>query len=785
MRLIVIAVAWVLGISLARALPEIATLHWIGALIACALALTLARLRRAPGRILFLILILAAGGARQSVVPRSSDIAAFNGFSGTITGVVVDEPRYREDRVQLRLDAETVFVNSQTASTSGLVLVDADRGLEIEYGDQVRATGALATAATGDTFSYADYLGRQGVFSIMRNAGLEVVSRGHGDTVFARLLELKEIVRREIARALPEPQAGLLTGILLGDESGIAPQLKDDFTRAGASHIIAISGFNMVIVSAIVIRALSGLFGGKSAAVTISAVAVIILYSLFVGASPSILRAALMSSLLVIGNQLKRRTFLPASLALATLILSMVDPYVLLDIGFQLSFCAVLGLGLFADPLSQRFAELLNRWLPAKMATPLHSFLNEPLIVSFAAQVATLPLIILYFGRLSLVAVPVNMLIVPVQSAVLLLGLAAVVVSVFAPDLGMLIFWADGLFLSWTISVVRFFAQLDFADMAIVLDGRVIQGFYVMLIGGAMLQAARPPLWRRIEQFIRRNAVVVSAAAAAFILLVLMLAMLLSKPDGKLHVWLLDVGHSNAVLMQTPGGAQILVDGGRYPARLLTAIGDRLPYYDRELEVIVITQPDEWDIAALETVLDRYSVGAALYHGQDNNGDVFGRILEGLSESNTPLVEVRAGYRLEFSDGVMLEVLHPQAKPKISDKLNDHALVLRVSYGGVSFLLTSDLSAAGQREMLARGISPVSAVMQIPQHGAARALDKTFVQIAQAQVGILQSDAANRRGDPDPDTLALFDGLPLFRTDELGTIHLYTDGKTLHVAGSA
>ena len=436
MRLILVTLAWVLGISLARALPAIETIHWLGAVVAFALALAVSRSRPVPGRLLLLPLILAAGGARQTLLPRTSELAAFNGFSGTITGIVVDEPRYRDDRVQLRLAVETVFVNGETISTSGLVMVEADRGTEIEYGDQARATGAIATPATGDTFSYADYLGRRGVFSIMRNAGVEVVSKGHGDPLVAHLLQLKAIFRAEIARALPEPQAGLLTGILLGDESGISPQLKDDFSRVGASHVIAISGFNMVIVSAIVIRVLSSLFGGKSISVTISAVAVIAFYSLFVGASPSILRAALMSSLLVISKQLGRRTFLPASLAGATLLLSLADPNVLLDIGFQLSFCAVLGLGLFADPLSERLDALLRRSLPAKLATPLHSFLNEPLVVSVAAQVATLPLIVLYFGRLSLVALPVNILIVPVQSAVLLLGLAAVVVSVFAPGAG-------------------------------------------------------------------------------------------------------------------------------------------------------------------------------------------------------------------------------------------------------------------------------------------------------------------------------------------------------------
>jgi len=783
MRLIYITVAWVLGISLARALPDIETIYWIGALVSCALPLAITRSKQRPGKALLLLLILAAGGARQSILPRASDIAAYNGLSGTITGVVIDEPRYREDRVQLRLQAETVFVNSETVSTSGLALVEAPRGAEIDYGDRVKATGALAAAATGDTFSYADYLGRRGVFTIIRNAGLEVISRGHGDRVFGQLLELKGIVRNEITRALPEPQAGLLTGILLGDESGISPQLKADFSRVGASHVIAISGYNMVIVSAIVMRVLSSLFGGKSNAASIIAVAAILVYSLFVGASPAILRAALMSILLVIGSQLKRRTFVPASLAFATLLLSIGDPNVLLDIGFQLSFFAVLGLGLFAEPLSQRFAALLDRLLPGKLSSLLQSFLNEPLIVSVAAQVATLPLIILYFGRLSLVALPVNMLIVPVQSAVLLLGLAAAFTSVFAPALGLLFFWADALFLSWTISVVRAFAGLEFADVAISIDGRIIQSCYILLIGGAMVQAARPPLWRRIERFLRRNTVVMSALAASCTLLALMLALAGSRSDGKLHVWLLDVGHSNAVLMQTPGGAQILVDGGRYPARLLTAIGDRLPFYDRKLEILVITHPDEWDIAALETVLDRYAIGTALYHGQENNNESFNRIMDRLQQSDTPLVEARAGYRLAFEDGVKIEVLHPQRKPRISDKLNDHVLVLRLSYGGLSFLLTSDLSAAGQEEMLAAGISPVSAVMQIPQHGAVRALDDEFLKRAQPQVALLQSDSANRRGDPAPDTVAPFDESHLFRTDELGTIHLVTDSKTLYVAG--
>lgn len=780
MRLIVFASAWAVGISISRVLPALLPALWFAA-FSVSLCGGLVFRRRVAWWIFASLIAFFAGGFRQSLAPASSEIAGYNGQSATITGVVADQPKLRGDRIQFRLASEEIFANSEFSSTSGLILVEAERGAEVQYGDRIRATGKLALPAAWDTFSYADYLGRQGVFSIMQNAGLEVVGSGHGSRLTAALLRLKFIVRQSIASALPEPQAGLLIGILLGDEDGISPELKDDFARVGASHVVAISGFNMVIVSSIVIRVLSSLFRGNKTVVTLNALSVIAVYSLFVGASPGILRAALMSGLLVVGSQLNRKTFVPTSLAFATILLSLGDPSVLLDIGFQLSFLAVLGLSLFADPLSTRFHQLLDRFLPERAASVLHSVLNEPLIVSIAAQITTLPLIILYFGRLSLLAVPVNLLIVPVQAAVLLLGMTAAVVYAFIPVVGTLIYWADMVFVSWTIAVVRAFANLEFAEIIVDLDGRLIQAFYLLLIGGAMGYAARPPIWQSIQQIVRRHTVVLAMITTSASALILMGAMTLSRADGMLHVWLLEVGHSNAVLAQTPGGAQILVDGGRFPARLLTAIGDRLPFYDREIEILAITHPDAWDIAALNSVLERYSVGAVLYHGQPNHDPAVESIFERLRRSDTPIVKVKAGYIIEFGDGALLEVLHPQTQPKITDRLHNNALVLRLSYGDASFLLTSDLSAESQREILAAGVAMHASVLQIPQHGTARAIDDDFLSAVQPQIALLQSDIANRRSDPYPDTLDKLRGVRLFRTDEIGAIQLSTDGKTITV----
>lgn len=782
MRLVFVTVAWVLGISLVslvRSSPLSDLSIWL-VCVAVALAITAKRSFHRSHWLVFALVAFTAGAARQSAVPQFSDIAQYNGNTGTITGIIIIEPDIRDDRIQLRLQAESIFVNNQTFTTSGQVLVEALVTADVSYGDRIRATGLLSVPAAGDTFSYADYLGRQGIFTMMPFAGIEVIDSGHGSPFHAALLDLKHTVQDGIARTLPEPQAGLLTGILLGNERGISPQLAEDFYRVGAVHIVAISGFNMIVISAIVMRVLEGIFRRRRRLIVLCSILFIVIYTIFVGASPSIMRATLMSSLLIIGRQLKRNCYAPASLAFATLVLSIADPNVLLDIGFQLSFFAVLGLGLFADPLSRVFRAWLGKRFSVPVANGIHICLNEPLIASTVAQISTLPLIVLYFGRWSLVALPVNLLIVPIQLLLLTAALTAVVVFPLLPAIGTVIYWMTMVFLSWTITIVRGFAQLDFADFDMNnIDRRWIQAFYLLMIRGAMVSAPRLPSWIQMKRLIQRRTIIVTTALAVFLILILMLAMRFSFPDGHLHVWLLDVGHGNAVLLQTPNGAQMLVDGGRFPSRLLTSIGDRLPFYDRSIEILAITHPDEFDIAAIQAVLHRYTVEVALLNGQPNKTDTFMQIKQDLANSKT--VEVRAGYTIELDDGVFIEVLHPQSQPSITDKLNDQVMALRVTYGDVALLLTSDLSRRGQRLMLENNIHPLANILQIPQHGAGYALESEFLDLVQPQIALFQSDTVNHRRDLDHAILDLFDA-PVFRTDKDGVIHLKSDGRQVWIA---
>ncbi len=780
MRLVYLTLGWAAGIILVENGQSRSVLLWF-ALTALACLAAWLNARSHWRWLTFAVVAFTLGGLRATFLPTTSAVASFNDTGGlTITGVVIDEPDVRDNITMLRVRAESVTQAGRTMATRGNVLVRAPRLTDVAYGDTVRATGQLTTPGTIDNFSYADYLAQQDVFSILRETAVEVIERGGGNPVYRWLLHQKTNAQATINRAMPEPMAGLLVGILLGNERGISPELRADFAATGAAHIVAISGFNMVILAGVVESLLSKtpLRGVWAAVISVTVISV---YTVFVGGDAAVVRAAVMSAVLVVGRALNRKTYVPASLAFVAMVMSAISPRVLWSVSFQLSFFATLGLALFADPLTRGFSTLLHTLFPRRLAGGLVDFLSEPIIVTIAALIPTLPLTALYFNRVSLVQLPVNLIIVPVQAAVLISGILATLVNIIAPPVAHVIYWFGMALLWWSVAAVRLFADVPFAEVDLYITSRPIWAFFLLMIVGAVIHATQPAWARRAGRFVRARAVFSTVALVGVAMVGLNTATLLSRPSGDLHVYLLDVGHSNGVFVQTPGGAQVLIDGGRFPSRLLTQIGDRMPYYDRHIELVVITQPDETQYGALTAVLNRYSIGAALTNGQPNLSDAFEELQTALAPYD--VVTGTAGYRVQFEDGVLLEVLSPAQTPELTDSLDDNVLLLRLTYRDTAFLFTSDLSREAQAALVEDGALPRAQVLQIPQHGTARALNTDFVTAVQPQVLLLQSDRANFRGDPDPDTLALLpEDVPLYRTDEPGgVVHLRTDGTTLWV----
>jgi competence protein ComEC len=773
-----LAFAWLAGIAAGGA-AALTVGQWL-ILGAIAVAAGVA-LRSGRGYRLFFaaVLTLCLGAARlRSAVPPLGPgaVASFNDTARSlvIEGVIVEPPDVRDRVTLLRVDVGRVLTPDAEAprEANGLVLVEAPRSSEWRYGDRVRARGLLGTPPEDEAFSYRDYLARQGIHSLMPDASVEVIGRRQANPLLQWLFDFRERARQALQANFPDPEASLLSGILLGAEGSISAEVKDAFNRTGTSHIIAISGFNISLIAGVFVSAFGRWLGARWGAV--AAGAAILVYTMMVGASASVVRAALMGGLSLMALRLGRQPYGFASLGAAAFGMTLVNPLVLGDAGFQLSFAATLGLMLYGEPL-RRWAEgRLARLVPPKRAARLAGPLAEFFLFTLAAQLTTLPLTIYYFQRLSLAALIANPVILPAQPAIMVLGgLSAVAGALWAP-LGRPFAWLAWPFAAFTIRAVEFFAGLPAAAVPLGVTRLPTIGLlYLGLLGATIL--ARVPAERR-PRFLRSAASLATRISTGAALLGLALANIVTwsaaadRPDGRLRVTVLDVGAGDAVLIESPTGRQLLVDGGASPVALSDALGRRLSPWGGELDWVVLAATGEEQTAGLAGVLERFPVQSVLVGGRPGDA-AYRQVIDQLEQKGCPVVQAAVGQSLELGADARLEVIASDARSS----------AFLLTFGRLRVLLApvSDAGSAGSAE-LTRAIGLVDAVL-LPESGDGDANPASWLQALHPWAALISVQAGNRAGHPSPETLAALAGTTVLRTDLNGWIELTSDGESLWV----
>jgi competence protein ComEC len=786
MTLLYLVGAWVAGVFLSSSGDT--PMAWWLALAIISLILAYTARRNRPWRLLFVcgaLLALGAGRYAWAARPLPANHIAHDVDTGyiTLTGVIVRDVDVRDQLVNLTVQVESIRQAGQPHAAQGLVLVQAPRHGSYAYGDRVTVSGQLLTPPEFDDFSYRDYLARRGIHAMIPNAQVDVLAHNQGRPWYAAMYDLKDRAHQTINRLLPSPQAPLLSGILLGVESGIPENVREAFNQTGTSHIIAISGANIIVVIRVLLGLLEPGLGKRRAAwVTLSGVGI---YTLFVGADPAVVRAAIMGGLALFAAQSGRRAHGLTSLAFAVWLMTLWNPLTLWDIGFQLSAAATAGVVLFSRSFTDRLERLLRRVFAQQTARQVTRWMAEPVVVGLAAQITTTPLILLYFGRLSVISLVANILIVPAQAYIMTLGWLAVWAGIIWTALGEPLAWVVWIPLTYTLDIVRALAKFDWASLQVDFPPSYAWGVYGGLLGLALVIIQHPDdrnaLFRRLQRHVTAYTIIILGV----ILTILVWATALNLPDGKLHVWFLDVGNGHAVLLQTPDGAQILIDGGPSPTRLQNELGDALPFWDRDLDLLIVTQPESAAISALPALFDRYHVELVLTNGQTPDSDSYRALIRAWEKHGLHnVLPVTAGYRLQTTDGVLLEVLHPQAPPHADTEPEAAGMVIRVSYGSTSFLITPNLDQEAEQEILNAGWYIGSTVLELPSHGSSKANPDFFLQAIHPQTAVTAVGTGNRSGLPDPgveERLQALNSTTLYRTDRHGTVEMITDGQTLWI----
>ncbi len=341
-----------------------------------------------------------------------------------------------------------------------LVLVKTERNTDVQYGDTVSVTGKLAlpeafTTDLGRSFDYPGYLRAKGITYTMSFGKVTVNDSTTGNPFFRFLFSIKARFIAALTEMLPEPEAGLGEGLLLGVNHALGSDLEDIFRRAGIIHIVVLSGYNIMLVVQFVLLVLTGFLPLRARAVV--GVVAIIGFALIVGLGASVVRASIMAALGLAALLLGRRYAVTRALFFAGAMMLLVNPYLLVyDLGFQLSFMATLGLLILSPQLTG-----LVSWMPEKFG------LREFLLATIATQIAVLPILLYSMGQFSIISLVVNVLVLPVVSVAMLLTFCTGLVALVSPPLALLPSYAAYVVLAYIIAIASKFAALPFAVVTV------------------------------------------------------------------------------------------------------------------------------------------------------------------------------------------------------------------------------------------------------------------------------------------------------------------------------
>jgi competence protein ComEC len=712
-----------------------------------------------------------------------------------LSGTLVEEPRPKGERAQLILDQVTASADdSAPQHANGRLLVWLPRSTEASAGDRIALRATLDEPRDFDGFAYRAYLARQGIGAIARAYEATVIGHELGPAA-----EIANAVRRWLLdglnRTVPEPEAALGAGILLGVRSGISPDIGDAFAAAGLTHVVAISGWNIAIVAALVaatLRPLGRRPGGRwmVPVVTVGAIAG---YVVLTGSSPSVVRAALMAAAMLIARLGGSRAHAAGALLLAALVMLLAAPPVLWDVGFQLSLLATAGLIWFGASVEARL-----RRLPA--------FLREPVALTLAAQLTTLPVILLNFERLSLVAPLANVLVVPLVPLVMLCCAVAAPVggldaALHLPIVGEAATWLAGgsawLYLHLMVLAGKAAASVPFASVPMTAPGWLAVLWYPLLAAIALRPRQPTPQPGPVQALDlvtptgepRPTPALLRALGRprgllALSTLLLGVLTLASLPDGRLHLTMLDIGQGDAILVEAPSGHTLLIDGGPDPDLTLGRLGESLPFFHLRIDVVLLTHPHEDHVAGLVEVLRRYRVGLVLDAGRAFDNPSYARFLQ---LAGSRLREARAGQRVALDARTSLLVLYPtQADadgPLPDEDINNASVVARLEFGAFSALLTGDAEAPVEARLADRGLLTPVDVLKVGHHGSHSSTSAPMLSGARPVVALISDGVGNDYGHPAPETLHALAaaGARVRRTDLEGSVEVTTDGRSYEV----
>jgi len=509
-----------------------------------------------------------------------------------IRGFVMEPPDRREKLTLVKVKAvEFKQEQGPTWQTQEHLMVFLPSDANIRLGEELILSGKPITPQENSDFSYRQYLAAENIFTqVLYPQILKSQTGPFHLSHFLYTIREKSLVL--LTRIFPSPESSLVQGILLGDDSAMPVDLDESFRRSGTSHLIAISGFNIAIVSSLITLLFARIFGKWRG--TAAAIIAITLYTILVGANPPVVRAAIMGSISLLGLLIGRRNGGLNALFLTTGIMLAFRPFLLWSISFQLSAAATLGLVIFASPIQRTLQQFFSTRMEEILARKISSGLGEYFFYTIAAQITTLPILLHHFHQFPWVTLLANPLVLPLQPPLMVTSGAALILAWIHPVFGQIAGLLSLPIITLTIKIVTWAAGLNLPklvspqmDYSLILTWLFFLCIFVVLPGifGKLRQAWKPAF----------------TIVIMLVLSYISLHIAVDRPDGRLHLYFSGNIKNPVILLISPSGESFLIQSGNSVNEVFAFIDPRLPFPQRNLDGMLLTSSN--NISRIEEIV--------------------------------------------------------------------------------------------------------------------------------------------------------------------------------------
>lgn len=781
MELFFITIAWIFGVILGLYFKISIALFVIPLIFVCIYLTMKRKIKVGKYVVLFLISVLISN-IQITLLEKSFDEKYQNvGENLEIVGTIISNPIDKQYKNQYTLKVEEINGNKEYKNTNLQLNVKKEKET-LNYGDKIIVKGNFEEANTARNeggFDYKQYLKSKNIYGIVAvdKKDIETINKNNVGVIDLLANKVRNSMKRKIEQNLPNETNELLSGMLIGEKSNLQKEIQEDFRDSSLSHVLAISGMHVSYVMIGITFVINKLKFSKKMSKIVT-ILILLFFIILTGKTASVTRACFMSSYIILASLLHKKAHVLGSISISLLIILIINPYFILDIGLQLSYGGTIGIVLIY-PILKKYKKKKEDKTGRikKVLYKIKDKIIDTILITISANLVIFPIVLFHYNIMSFTFIISNLLISPIIGIIIILGFLSVFSSYIVSPISKVMFFFLQILLSVLAQIAHFCAGLPLSKVYFPTPKIYVIIIYYLFLIYIILVKNKIITGKKIGKKV----------FIIFTIIVIILNLILNFIPKTFTISFIDVGQGDSMLISTPKGKNIIVDGGGSRDETTFNIGKQtlIPYLLNKgitkLDYIIISHFDSDHVGGILSVLEELKAEKVIICEQEENEN-YKRFKEIVKNKKIKVYVVKKGDNLKIEENIWLNILWPKDERIKENAINNNSIVAKLNYKSFSILLTGDIEKIAENEILKEyeNSNILNAnILKVAHHGSKSSSIKEFLEKVKPQIALIGVGEKNTFGHPNAGVLNRLENLntKIYRTDEKGEITIKIDDK--------